>query len=219
MSRISTWMNWQGCVFLSPLKCSSRYISLLLGIARGWQKQSNYSDISRILNDILPPFSTDFVSQQKRKENSDCPRTSFVPNVAWHSWKYLASQMSVYMSAQKVFLLLNLTSIIPDNVHNSIPLEVLEHVGLARILEIRRLFIYSISSFHLPYFARRHNSILVKVLERVGLAGILGIMGALYRQPARITYAGLRSAWCNGREIRQTFGISLSWYPGILGNI
>ena len=78
----------------------------------------------------------------------------------------------------------------------------------------------SISSFEsYIHNSRQRNSILSEVLERVGLAGILGIMGALYRQPARITYAGLRSAWCNGREIRQTFGISLSWYPGILGNI
>ena len=64
----------------------------------------------------------------------------------------------------------------------------------------------SISSFEsYIHNSRQRNSILSEVLERVGLAGILGIMGALYRQPARITYAGLRSAWCNGREIRQTF--------------
>ena len=94
---------------------------------------------------------------------------------------------------------------------NSILLEVLEHMGLDRILGIRGLSIDSISSFSFTiFFARWHYSILSEVLERVGLAGILGIMGALYRQPARITYAGLRSAWCNGREIRQTFGTFLS---------
>lgn len=37
---------------------------------------------------------------------------------------------------------------------NSIPLEVLEHVGLARILGIRRLFIYSISSFSFTIFCQ-----------------------------------------------------------------
>ena len=179
MSRISTWMNRQGCVFLSPLKCSSRYISLLLGIARAWQKQSNYSDISRILNDILPPYSTDFVSQQKKE---------------WKLW------LSKNFICSKCCL-----ALLEISCQSNVSLHVCPQ---------------SISSFEsYIHNSRQRNSILSEVLERVGLAGILGIMGALYRQPARITYAGLRSAWCNGREIRQTFGISLSWYPGILGNI
>ena len=38
----------------------------------------------------------------------------------------------------------------------------------------------------------------LEALECVGLAGILGLMGAFYRQPARITYAVLPMA--HGQE-------------------